>query len=55
MKLALSQQVFEKISNIKFHKNPSNRSRVVPREQTDGLKDGHDETNSRYPQFFKSA
>jgi len=30
MKLELSRQTFEKLSNIKFHENPSNASRVVP-------------------------
>jgi len=28
-KLEPSQQIFEKYSNIKFHENPSNGSRVV--------------------------
>ena len=36
MKLEFFRQIFEKISNIKFHKNPSRESRVVLR----GLKDG---------------
>jgi hypothetical protein len=35
MKLEFSQQVFEKSSNIKFYKNPSSGSRVVPCRQTD--------------------
>jgi len=30
MKLEFSRQVFEKYSNIRFHKNPSSGSRVVP-------------------------
>jgi len=30
MKLEFSGQIFEKFYNIKFHKNPSNWSRVVP-------------------------
>jgi len=34
--LEFSQQIFEKISNIKFHENPSNRSRGVPCRPTDG-------------------
>ena len=34
-KLEFSRQIFEKPSNIKFHENPSNGSRVVPRGQTD--------------------
>jgi len=28
-------KIFEKLSNIKFHKNPSSGSRVVPRERMD--------------------
>jgi len=35
MKLDLSQQIFEKNSNIKFHENPFSGSRVVPCRQTD--------------------
>jgi hypothetical protein len=35
MKLEVSRQIFEKSSNLKFHKNPSSGSRVVPRGQTD--------------------
>jgi len=38
-----SQQIFEEFSNIKFHENPSGRSRVVPCR--------HDEANSRFSQF----
>jgi len=34
MTLLFSQQIFEKFLNIKFHKNPSDGSRVVPRGQT---------------------
>jgi hypothetical protein len=30
MKFERSGQIFEKVSNIKFHQNPSNGSRVVP-------------------------
>ena len=37
-KLEFSRQIFEKYSNIKFHKNPSSGSRVVPRGQTDKTK-----------------
>ena len=36
MKLQFSQQIFEKYSNIRLHKNPFSGSRVVPRGQTDG-------------------
>jgi len=39
MKLEFSQQIFEKYSDIKFHKNPSSGSRVVPCGQTDGRTD----------------
>jgi len=35
MKLDLSHQIFEKYSGIKFYKNPSSGSRVVPCRQTD--------------------
>jgi len=37
MKLEMSRKVIEKISNIKFHENPSNRGRVFHAErQADG-------------------
>jgi hypothetical protein len=36
MKFEFYRQIFEKISNIKFHPNPSSGSRVVSREETDG-------------------
>jgi len=36
MKVVLSSEIFEKYSNIKFHDNPSNASRVAPFGQTDG-------------------
>ena len=36
MKFEFSQQIFEKVPNIKFHQNPSNGSRVVACGQTDG-------------------
>jgi hypothetical protein len=51
MKLAFSQFISEKYSNIKFHKNPSSGSRVVPGGQTDR----HDEANSRFSQFCEST
>jgi len=35
MKLEIVWQIFGKYSNIEFHKNPSIRSRAVPRGQTD--------------------
>jgi len=43
MKLEFSTQISEKSSNIKFNKNPSSGSGVVPCGQTDR----HDESNSR--------
>ena len=48
MKLEFSLQIFEKKSNIKFHDNPSSRSRVVPCGWTDGQTDRHDEPNSHF-------
>ena len=36
MKLEFSRQIYEKSSNIKFHKNPSSERRVVPWGRTDG-------------------
>jgi hypothetical protein len=33
-----SRQIFDKVSNIKFHQNPSSESQVVPRGQTDMTK-----------------
>jgi hypothetical protein len=38
MKLEFSRQIFEKSLNIKFHKNPSSGSLVVPCGQTDMTK-----------------
>jgi hypothetical protein len=43
----ISRQMFEKASNIKFHENPSNGSRVVPC----GWTDRHDKANSRFRNF----
>ena len=54
MKLELSRHIFEKVSNIKFHQNPSSGNRVVPRGPTDGQEDGH-EANSRFSQFCERA
>jgi hypothetical protein len=39
MKLEFSRQIFEKLSNIKFHEDPSNGSRVTPWGQSDGWRD----------------
>jgi len=44
MKFEFSRQIFEKISNIKFHENPSNESRLF---HADGQTNGQDEANSR--------
>jgi len=42
---------FSKTSNIKFHKNPSGESRVVPCGRTDK----HNESNSYFPPFCECA
>ena len=47
MEFETNGQIFEKLSNIKFHQNPSSGSQVIPRGRTDR----HDETNSRFWQF----
>jgi hypothetical protein len=48
-KLELWRQMFKKYSNIKFYKNLSSGSRVVPCKQTDGQTDGRtDRINSDY-------
>ena len=49
-KLQFSRQVFEETSNIKFHQNHSSGSRVVPYGRTDG----HNESNSRFSQLWKT-
>ena len=51
MKLEFSQQILEKYTNMKFHKHPTIRSRVVPC----GRMDRHDKTNSRFSKFFERA
>jgi len=51
MKLEFPQQIFEKYSKIKFHENPSIRSRVIPCGRTERL----DEANSRFLQFCRRA
>ena len=35
----MTQQIFRKFSNIKFHEDPSGESRVVPRGQMGGQTD----------------
>ena len=39
MKLEFSEQIVETYSNIKFHKDPSGGSHVVPFGRTDGQTD----------------
>jgi hypothetical protein len=51
MKPEFSLQIFEKYSNIKFHKNPSSGSRVVPRGRTGGQKDRYDEAKIAFRNF----
>jgi hypothetical protein len=52
MKLELSPQIFEKISNfIKILRTEAELSRVVPHGQTDG----HDKSKSRFSQFCEHA
>jgi len=51
MKLEFSRQIFEKYSNIKFHKNPSSWSRVVPCRRTDRRTESNNDAKSRFKQF----
>jgi len=51
MKFEFSQHIFEKSSNIKFHKHPFSGNRVVPCRRTNRQTDKYDETNSRFSQF----
>ena len=55
MKLEFPGQLFENVSDIRFHPNPSSESRVVPCEQTDRQADGHDESNNHFSQFCERA
>ena len=50
-KREFSRQIFEKYSNIRFHKNPSNGSPVV----LCGQADRHDEVNGRFWQLLECA
>jgi len=45
----ISRQIFEKYSNIKFHKNTSGGSQIVPCGRTER----RDEANSRCSQLVK--
>ena len=47
MKFEINGHIFEKPLNIKFRENPSNGSRVDPRQQTDR----NNETSNRLWQF----
>jgi len=49
IKLEFSRQIFAKYSNIKFHENPSSRSRVVPC----GQRDRHDEAKCRFSKILR--
>jgi hypothetical protein len=51
MKHELSQWIFEKYSNIKFHENPSSDSRDFPCRRTDR----YDEANRSFSQFCEHA
>jgi len=57
MNLEFSRQIFEKKnSNIKFHKYPSNESRVdLIRTDPDRWMDRHDKANSRFSQICERA
>ena len=50
-------QIFEIVTNIKYHENPTGGSRVVACGRTGGRtdRDTHDEANSRFSQFCESA
>ena len=51
MKLEFSQQIFEKLPNIKVTENPSSGSRDVPC----GRAERHEETKSRFSQPYERA
>jgi hypothetical protein len=53
MKIEISVQVFENISNIKFHqiRPPAGAELLHAERQTDG----HDTANSRFLQFIERA
>ena len=51
MTLEFSLQIFEKSSNIKFRKNPSSGSRLVPCGRTER----HDEAIGRFSQFWDTG
>jgi len=55
IKIEVSQQIFQKFSNIKFHENPSSGSRSAPCRQTDGRTKMQQEVNGRFSQFCERA
>ena len=46
-----SPRIFEKYSNVIFHKNPSSGGRVVPGRWMDGQIGRYDEANNRFSEF----
>jgi hypothetical protein len=55
IKFEFFRHIFEKVSNIKFHQNPSSGSRVAPCRKTDGRAGWHDGANSCFSQFCERA
>jgi len=59
MKLEFSRHIFEKSSNIQFHKHPFSGNRVVPCRRKDrqvgNQTDKYDEAKSRFSQFCERA
>ena len=59
IKLRFPWRIPEKYSNMRFHENPSNGSRVVPCGQTERgtaeRTNGYDEASSRIMLFFTNA
>ena len=53
MRREYSRQIFEKPSNIKFHKNPSSGTRDFSHENAQT--DGHDEAVSHFTQLRERA
>jgi hypothetical protein len=59
MNLKLLDRFLKKWSSIKFHKNPPNGSRVVPRERkgrhAERMRDRHDEADTRFFAIFRTS
>jgi len=55
MNLEVSRHICEKLSNIKFYRNPSGGSRVVPCRRRDRRTDRYDDANSIFSQFCERA